>query len=248
MKKVLALLAALSIATPGWAAIARVQTCQDSYPTADLATLSCSTTAGNLYIACVQTGTGASPTLTSANMTLNAIGTVTNAGGSLGTCYYALNISGGTNSVVLHKNGNASSTGFVAVEYSGVSSFDVSSSSAVTTNTATPTTNSFITTGTDLIFAFYSNNVSGIPNTAGTNYTLIQKNLSAFDATEEWIGAPVGTNTASFNLSAASAASVLVVMAFSPPSSKGGQKTDSIFSGGILGGGVLGGGVVGSGN
>lgn len=204
MKKLIAIL--LSLATPSWSAVAFVK-CVNEYASDGSLTIT-GTTAGNTLIV-GSSGSSATTTWTPSDghntyTNLTYFQTANGVPMSISLAY-AVNIAGG-NETVATTNGGSEDQGMTICEFSGVATASTLDNSTGTVSgavaSATPTSNAFTTTVTDLIIAYYANEASGSDPTAGAGYTIdANHNTSHFDGMEYSLNVSAGSQTPSFSVS-----------------------------------------------
>lgn len=194
MRKAWVLLLCLS--QPSWGAVAFVQ-CVNQYTVAGNTTIT-GTVAGNALTVCGSNSGSVSRTVSDGHNTyVHPVFVTGTINGTLETinCSYALNIAGGTEN--LNESVTGSDDGLTVCEFSGVASFDVSSTTVSGAGaTTTPTLAAMTTAGTGLVIMQYANEVSGGEATAGTGYTIdSHRSTNHFDALEYKVDVSAGSQT-----------------------------------------------------
>ena len=161
---------------------------------------------GNLIIVFVRSKESQTATLTDSagNTYVQAVSQVQNSDGTQLRLYYARNILGGVNTVKATITTTSYHLWLAVYEYKGLSTtspLDQTSSaqgrSAAPTTGATPTT----TSANELIFAgFGFPSPTSASQSAGTGYTLLQRDRTGAGATESKLVTSTGSYTATFNL------------------------------------------------
>jgi hypothetical protein len=220
MKKIIAL---LLVANQSWAAIAFVQ-CQAAYPNK---AVSITTSAGNALIVVTSytVGTNRNDTITDGSSTyvhpVN-IHTTVNGTPTGMDMSYALNVSAGAKTVQTVA-GSGDDIGITVCEFSGVSSFDVSSMTISGVGaTTTPTLETMPTSADGLVVVSYANATDGSEVTAGTGYTIdANRNSNHYDGTQYKVDVTAGNQTPFFTVTSNNHW-ILGAMAFSAGGGGGG--------------------------
>ncbi|HEV3040956.1 MAG TPA: chitobiase/beta-hexosaminidase C-terminal domain-containing protein, partial [Candidatus Angelobacter sp.] len=205
----------LSVPGSGVASVSRVQFAH-TYP-GNTATFASNNTAGNAIVVVASWAFAGTTTVSdSLGNTYNAVPLSTSSSGIVTVAlWYALNITGGPNTVTVA--GGGADLGITVFEYSGIASnaalgITSTQDGAVAGATTTPASASFTPSAGSLVMAFLADET--VPQNAimaGSGYTLVQFDGQHVEAQEENLNA-VGAQTAAFNLGTASSSWIISIL------------------------------------